>query len=112
MAAEADTLKAEAPGLVAFMNSERPLDAIRIAGDMIEDGDMDDVDAAELVWIDRLGVYIRAIVKGEDRIVRVNFSHSALDERDAKSCLTMMSQIAWENERSYQPSPMPRPADN
>lgn len=48
-----------------------------------------------------------AALPPQDRILRVNFSHEALDERDAKSCLTMMAQMAWENERRYQPFPAP-----
>mmetsp|Transcript_11066 Transcript_11066/g.26230 ORF Transcript_11066/g.26230 Transcript_11066/m.26230 type:complete len:335 (+) Transcript_11066:122-1126(+) len=102
----ADILAEAAPGLVAYMNRERPLDIARITGDAIEDGNIDDVESAELLWVDRLGVYILANVKDQDRILRVNFAHEATDERDAKSSLTMMAQIAWENERSYQPVPM------
>jgi hypothetical protein len=40
---------------------------------------------------------------GGDATVRVPFPRPALDERDARSHLTMLSQLAWEAERNYQP---------
>jgi hypothetical protein len=42
----------------------------------------------------------------QEEILRINFSHEAIDERDAKSCLTMMAQEAWEKERPYNPKPV------
>lgn len=48
----------------------------------------------------------------QERVVRANFMHEAIDERDAKSCLTMMAQLAWENERNYQPAPIPSSDSN
>lgn len=62
---------------------------------------------AELLWVDYLGMYIRAEVDGgEPQVVRVPFYRPVLDERDARSVITMAAQIAWERERAYTP-PVP-----
>ena len=62
---------------------------------------------AELLWLDRLGMYIRAeVAGGPPQVVRVPFYRPVLDERDARSVVTMAAQIAWEAERSYVP-PLP-----
>ena len=62
---------------------------------------------AELLWVDYLGMYIRTEVNGsEPEVVRVPFYRPVLDERDARSVITMAAQIAWERERSYTP-PVP-----
>jgi hypothetical protein len=64
---------------------------------------------AELLWLDRLGMYIRSEVAGRGpEVVRVPFYRPVLDERDARSVITMAAQIAWEAERSYTP---PVPSD-
>ncbi len=64
---------------------------------------------AELLWIDRLGLYAR-VEAGEHLpgsvVVRVPFYRPVLDERDARSVLTMASQVAWETDRPYTP-PVP-----
>mmetsp|Transcript_17711 Transcript_17711/g.44930 ORF Transcript_17711/g.44930 Transcript_17711/m.44930 type:complete len:334 (-) Transcript_17711:71-1072(-) len=111
-AAQPDGLAEFAPDLVAYMNSDRRMDILRITGGAVEDATIDDIADAELLWVDQLGVYIRAIIKAEERVVRANFMHEAIDERDAKSCLTMMAQLAWENERNYQPAPIPSSDSN
>lgn len=63
---------------------------------------------AELMWVDQLGMYINTEVAGREapEVVRVPFYRPVLDERDARSVITMASQIAWERERSYNP-PLP-----
>jgi hypothetical protein len=62
---------------------------------------------AELLWLDRLGMYIRSEVIGRaPEVVRVPFYRPVLDERDARSVITMAAQLAWESERSYVP-PLP-----
>lgn len=59
---------------------------------------------AELLWLDRLGMYIRSEVAGSaPAVVRVPFYRPVLDERDARSVITMAAQIAWERDRSYTP---------
>lgn len=62
---------------------------------------------AELLWLDRLGMYIRSEVAGRaPEVVRVPFYRPVLDERDARSVITMAAQLAWESERDYIP-PLP-----
>ena len=67
---------------------------------------------AEMLWADRLGIYLRAARQdGSPAIdLRVPFVRAVEDEREARSALTMMSQVAWEAQRPYQPVAVPRPA--
>ncbi len=37
------------------------------------------------------------------QVVRVTFAREVTDERDARSTLTMLAQVAWERERNYIP---------
>ena len=37
------------------------------------------------------------------QVVRVTFAREVSDERDARSTLTMLAQLAWEQERNYLP---------
>jgi Protein of unknown function (DUF2470) len=64
---------------------------------------------AELLWVDRLGLYVRAETAGSSGpgTVRVAFPRPVLDERDARSVVTMASHVGWEAERRYTPSPVP-----
>lgn len=58
---------------------------------------------AELLWVDRLGMYVRIEMSDgsiEPQVVRVPFYRPVLDERDARSVITMAAQIAWERDRS------------
>lgn len=65
---------------------------------------------AELLWVDRLGLYVRAEVLGRHpAVVRVPFYRSVLDERDARSVVTMASHISWEADKKYTPPPMQSP---
>ena len=90
----------------------------------------DDLSSAELLWVDEAGCYVWASFLGGDHsprspavvspspssshslesvdgaCLRVPFPRKALDERDARSALTMLSQLAWEAERQYVP-PLP-----
>lgn len=79
--AEADGLAEFAPELVSYMNGERRMDVLRITGGAVEDATIDDVEDAELLWVDTLGVYIRAVVRNEERVVRANFMHEAIDRK-------------------------------
>jgi hypothetical protein len=55
---------------------------------------------AELLWVDRLGLYIRAeLLEQPPSVVRVPFYRPVLDERDARSVMTMAAQLAWEQVR-------------
>lgn len=50
---------------------------------------------AELLWVDSAGFYLalEAIDAPERRILRVPFPRPVLEERDARSALTMMAQV-------------------
>ena len=56
---------------------------------------------AEMLWADRLGIYLRAARQdGSPAIdLRVPFVRAVEDEREARSALTMMAQVAWEAQR-------------
>ena len=87
----------------------------------------DDLSSAELLWVDESGCYVwasflndlssaqplsavalssSALDSVDGACLRVPFPRKALDERDARSALTMLSQLAWEAERQYVP-PVP-----
>ena len=54
--------------------------------------------------VDRLGVYLYVQRLGQaGEVVRVAFLRPVIDERHARSSLTLMAQLAWERERSYVP---------
>jgi hypothetical protein len=58
--------------------------------------------------VDRLGVYLYVQRLGQaGEVVRVAFLRPVTDERDARSSLTLMAQLAWERERSYVPVSIP-----
>ncbi|KAI5056618.1 hypothetical protein GOP47_0028436 [Adiantum capillus-veneris] len=62
------------------------------------------VEEARLSWVDRLGFDMRVLTSSQDLVeVRIPFSREVVDERDARSSLTMMAQISWEYERNYNP---------
>jgi len=101
--AEADPLRTCTAALTQQMNSNRLEDVMRISGHAIGMG-MEDMYYAELLWVDRLGAYFRAVGQGgEQRTLRVPFEREVEDEREARSALTMMAQVAWELERPYNP---------
>jgi len=62
-----------------------------------------------MTWVDRLGFDLRVWLRTGDgtppalREVRIPFSREAADEREARSSITMMAQVAWEKERNYTP---------
>lgn len=62
--------------------------------------------AAELLWIDKQGIYLSVLTAAADAatVCRVTFHRPVLEERDARSVLTLLAQVAWERERSYVPS--------
>ncbi|KAJ7565988.1 hypothetical protein O6H91_02G083900 [Diphasiastrum complanatum] len=61
------------------------------------------VEEASLTWVDRLGFDLRVLTSAPEQImeIRVPFPREVNDERDARSSLTMMAQLAWEHERHY-----------
>lgn len=104
--AEADPLRSFAGSLVKSMNADRLEDVYRISSQKLE-REIDDIYFAELVWIDKKGIYLKA--SGNDGLVetlRVPFERDVEDERDARSALTMMSQVAWEKNKPYTPVPI------
>lgn len=112
-AAEPDTLRRCAVDLIEAWNGDRAEDVYRIVSAHLG-VPLVDMAYAELLWLDRLGMYIRSEVApggdegassggGGPQVVRVPFYRPVLDERDARSVITMAAQIAWEGERSYVP---------
>jgi hypothetical protein len=45
----------------------------------------------------------RQVIGEKARVTRVPFYREVKDERDARSTLTMLAQLAWERERNYVP---------
>lgn len=106
LAAEPDTLRKCAVELISAWNSDRAEDIYRIVSAHMK-VPLVEMAYAELLWLDRLGMYIRSEVAGQPpQVVRVPFYRPVLDERDARSVITMAAQIAWEAERTYVP-PLP-----
>ena len=98
LAAAPDALLALAPQIVDMMNKERIEDVVRFtklaAGFTLEE--LEDV---QFMWVDSKGFYIRAQKRGEDPVdLRFGFPAQLTDEKDAKSMLTMLAQVAWEQE--------------
>mmetsp|Transcript_34420 Transcript_34420/g.65773 ORF Transcript_34420/g.65773 Transcript_34420/m.65773 type:complete len:335 (-) Transcript_34420:487-1491(-) len=100
--AEVDAICSVAQSLVHWMNAERSDELKRCAAVF---AGLDDVVSAKLLWVDSVGCDMRAILKsGAPREVRLPFARPVIDERDARSALTMLGQLAWELERNYQPA--------
>jgi hypothetical protein len=110
-----DGLRAGAAALVREFNAHRPAEVARIAA-LAAGCALDDLAAAELLWVDEAGAYAWLAREGGaesgdegggsgagGEVVRVRFARRVLDDRDARSCLTMLSQLAWELERGYVP---------
>lgn len=38
--------------------------------------------------------------------IRVAFDREVIDERDARSALTMIAQVSWEKDKPYNPVPV------
>lgn len=103
MAASPDVLHSIAADLVTYMNQQRPEDVIRIAADAVG-ASAQALEAAEMLWLDSLGLYLYVKTLGEEgHVIRVTFQRPVVDERNAKSALTMLAQLAWERERNYNP---------
>lgn len=71
----------------------------------------DEVEDARIVWVDRLGLDVRVLLRGgeELRDVRIPFpgGRPLAKEADARSAVTLMAQLAWEAERAYIPPHVP-----
>ena len=105
--AEADPMRTFASSLVKNMNEDRLEDVIRVCAQEKGVG-MDDVYYGEMAWIDKKGVYMRASMGSGERMetIRVPFDRDVIDERDARSALTMIAQVSWEKDKPYQPVPV------
>ncbi|KAL6760473.1 glutamyl-tRNA reductase binding protein [Haematococcus lacustris] len=107
-AAEPDVLRRHADELIRTWNDERAEDIYRIVSHHLGIP-LTEMSYAELLWLDRLGMYVRTEAAGHlagTTVVRVPFYRAVLDERDARSVLTMAAQVSWERERPYTP-PVP-----
>ncbi|KAJ9511988.1 hypothetical protein QJQ45_004406 [Haematococcus lacustris] len=107
-AAEPDVLRRNADELIRTWNDERAEDIYRIVSHHLGIP-LTEMSYAELLWLDRLGMYVRTEAAGHlagTTVVRVPFYRAVLDERDARSVLTMAAQVSWERERPYTP-PVP-----
>lgn len=61
---------------------------------------MGDLESVKLLWIDRLGVYIRYQKFGQGpRDVRMGFPQPVENEKSCVSALTMLGQVTWEKDR-------------
>ncbi|KAI8104473.1 hypothetical protein M9434_003028 [Picochlorum sp. BPE23] len=100
----ADPTRTFAASLVKSMNTDRFEDVVRICSQKMQ-VDMDEIVRAEMAWIDKQGVYMKVSAGGPLQTIRVPFERPIEDERDARSALTMMAQVAWETDRPYAPVP-------
>ena len=111
-AALPDPLRLDAPTLVTNFNRDRPEDMLRI-GAFAVGSPIEQTYATELLWIDKQGIYLSVeadVHAGQPVVARVTFHRPVLDERDARSVLTLLAQVAWERERNYIPSVPAGPA--
>lgn len=101
--AEPDALRESAAFLVEQQNQQRAEDVLRICSHACSVR-IDEMEHAQLLWIDTLGLYAFAkLIRQDGLVIRVPFLRPVTDERDARSTLTMLAQMAWESERSYIP---------
>ncbi|KAK3287231.1 hypothetical protein CYMTET_5247 [Cymbomonas tetramitiformis] len=107
--ASPDILRSCAPDLVSYMDTECEEDLMRFCT-LFAGLPATEIVGASLLWVDRQGFDVRAkLSSGEVTDVRLPFTKSVTGERDARSALNLMAQVAWELERNYQPTP-PSPA--
>lgn len=97
-----DPLQSVAEQIVADFNRTRADEITRIGASAVGVR-MSQIRGAELMWVDRLGCYLTVTTEDAVQGIRVAFTSPALDERDAKSKITLMAQIAWEKEKQYKP---------
>lgn len=103
-AAAADPLREVAKRIVEDMNRNHWEDIRRFCNVYAKlDAELEE---ASMTWVDRLGFDLRVLTKSPQNIleIRIPFTREVTDERDARSSLTIMAQIAWEQERSVTPS--------
>ena len=112
-AALSDPLARIANSVVDAMNGERYEDVMNFARASLPD----EAEPAEarMLWVDQLGFDVRVITSAGDGAgagkvldVRVPFPAPATTQQQVLSSLTMLAQVMWEEEKQYQPQPVPR----
>ena len=108
--AVADPLCKAAGAIVDATNGDRYEDVMNFARASLPD----DVEPAEarMLWVDKLGFDVRVVTGGNGKQkvldVRLPFPALAETQQQALSALTMLAQTMWEEEKQYQPVPVPR----
>eukprot|EP00252_Welwitschia_mirabilis_P027441 TRINITY_DN9406_c0_g1_i1.p1 TRINITY_DN9406_c0_g1~~TRINITY_DN9406_c0_g1_i1.p1 ORF type:complete len:335 (+),score=49.03 TRINITY_DN9406_c0_g1_i1:274-1278(+) len=99
--ASADPLGNCAAKLIKDMNDKHWEDIHRICK-VYTDLSVEAREAA-MIWIDKLGFDLQLITESPKEVleVRIPFPREVRDEKDAKSSLTYMTQVAWEVEKNY-----------
>ncbi|ACO65507.1 predicted protein [Micromonas commoda] len=111
-AALSDPLARIANSVVDAMNGERYEDVMNFARASLPD----EAEPAEarMLWVDQLGFDVRVITSAGDGAVgkvldvRVPFPAPATTQQQVLSSLTMLAQVMWEEEKQYQPQPVPQ----
>lgn len=107
-----DPLARIANSVVDAMNGERYEDVMNFARASLPD----EAEPAEarMLWVDQLGFDVRVITSAGDGAVgkvldvRVPFPAPATTQQQVLSSLTMLAQVMWEEEKQYQPQPVPQ----
>ncbi len=108
--AVADPLCKHANKIVDATNGDRYEDVMNFARASLPE----DVEPAEarMLWVDKLGFDVRVVTGGNGKVkvldVRLPFPAPANTHQEALSSLTMLAQTLWEEEKQYQPVPVPR----
>ncbi|GAQ79318.1 hypothetical protein KFL_000280230 [Klebsormidium nitens] len=101
LAATADPLRDCAPAIVEDMNQLMFEDIQRFP--RVLAGADKDIDVARITWVDRLGFNLQVLYHEPKQLeeLRVAFPREVVDERDARSSLTMLAQLSDERQRVY-----------
>lgn len=110
--ADADPLREVASGIVSDFNREHWQDLRRFPT-AFQGLDMH-VEDASMIWVDKLGFDLRVLARPVTvslaaaadlptsvMDLRIPFPREVTEEREARSAITMMAQVAWEKERSF-----------
>lgn len=101
--ASADPLRDRVVKIVKDMNDKHWEDIHRICN-VYADLDVE-VEEVSMIWMDRLGFDLHLLTHPQKEIleIRIPFPREVTDERDARSSMTYMAQVAWEVEKNYAP---------
>jgi hypothetical protein len=92
-AAEADPLRKYAAELVEYQNKERTADVLRVASFALGVA-LDKLEGAQLLWVDRLGIYLFAAIVGGPG-AQVKQSHSWSDRNLTLSGSLSRNAFSW-----------------